>query len=109
MLLDLGFNPRMRKPARQRINENIMYGVVLNHKADINKWMKEIGFKNEKHVSKVNLWQKNGFVPPFTKLIDRNLMINDQLDPLSYYSGYEHYNIEQIRSKLFYNNNYKYV
>lgn len=104
MLLDLGYYPRLRKPARQRINENIMYGVVLDLKADVNKWINEIGFKNEKHVSKIKLWQKYGFVPPYTKLKDRNLIIDDKLDPLSYYSGYEHYNIEEIKNKLLDNN-----
>ncbi len=100
MLCDLGFSPRIRKPARQRENENIMYGVVLYRKNDINKWIEEIGFKNPKHLTKIQLWKKYGFCPPYTKLDQRYKMLNETLSPLTFYPEYSHLNLNNIKDDL---------
>jgi len=85
MLLSLGFTPRMYKPRKQRKNEQYMYSVVLDLDKDTKKWIKEIGFKNHKHLTKVKVWKKYGFCPPFTKINERIQMLNGELDPNSFY------------------------
>jgi hypothetical protein len=65
---EFGYFPRLYSPARQRPHENILYAVVLDIKESVRKWKKEIGFKNSKHNTKVKIWKKFGYFPPYTKI-----------------------------------------
>jgi hypothetical protein len=96
LLCDLGFSPRIRKPAKQKINENMMYGVVLYRKDDTQRWIEEIGFKNPKHQTKVQIWKKFGFCPPKTTLKQRIKMLKGELEPLTFYPGYSLLNYSKI-------------
>ena len=89
MLTELDFSPRYYKPRKQRENENVMYDVVLDINKDTERWIKEIGFKNMKHLSKIHVWEKFGFVPPKTTLSERIKMLNGDIDPLSFYKDYK--------------------
>jgi len=100
MLCDMGFHPRIRKPAKQRENENMMFGVVLYRNNDLKKWINEIGFKNLKHLTKVKIWEKYGFCPPKTTLKQRNNIIKGKLDPLSFYPDYVNMPTKHIKDKL---------
>ncbi len=86
LLLELGFSPRLYSPRRQRSNENIMYSLVLDTQENVDKWIESVGFRNHKHNSKVNVWKKFGFCPPNTSVKERELIISEKIDPLSYYS-----------------------
>lgn len=99
ILMELGFSPRLYKPRRQKRNENLMYALVLDIKKDTRKWIKEIGFKNTKHSTKVKIWHKFGFCPPHTTLKQRKMMLEGLLDPLSFYPGYKG-DLEQIKRKI---------
>lgn len=101
LLCYLGFSPRIRKPAKQKINENMMFGVVLHRKNDTKRWIEEIGFKNLKHLTKVHLWKKFGFCPPNTNLNQRIKMLKGELNPLTFYPSYSHLSLNQIKEKLY--------
>jgi len=99
-LSELGFHPRFRKPAKQKINENMMYGLVLYRKQDVNRFIKEIGFKNLKHISKVKIWNKFGFCPPYTTLKQRIDMLKGKLSPLVFYPEYSNLSLEKVKKEL---------
>lgn len=100
ILCDLGFHPKFRKPARQRLNENLMYGVVLHRKSDIKKWIIEVGFKNFKHSTKIQVWQKFGFCPPHTKLNQRLDILNEKVNILDFYPNYSNLSLNEIKNAL---------
>lgn len=79
MLLELGFSPRLYSPRKQRPHENIMYSVVLDTNKNIEKWIKEIGFRNPKHSTKIAVWKKQGYCPPYTTIKDRIAIINREI------------------------------
>jgi intein/homing endonuclease len=86
MLISLGFSPRNYRPSKKKEKENTVFHVVLDLNSDIDKWIKKIGFKNSKHITKVQVWKKFGFCPPYTKLNQRIKMIEGKLDPNSFYT-----------------------
>lgn len=90
ILIELNFSPRYYKPRKQRENENIMYIIVLDLNKDAKRWITEIGFKNMKHISKIKVWKKFGFVPPRTTLSERNKLLNGDINPMKFYSNYNH-------------------
>ena len=96
----MGFTPRVYKPNRQREKENIIYGVVLDTKRDTKKWIKEIGFKSSKHLTKIEVWQKFGFCPAKTKLSQRNEIIEGTLDPLPFYPKCQIKDLQKIKHEL---------
>ena len=100
LLCDLGFSPRIRKPAKQRKNEHIMFGVVLHRNKDTKRWIKEIGFKNPKHMTKIQLCAKYGFCPPNTTIKQRIGMIKGNLNPLTFYPMNSHLSLNHIKKKL---------
>ncbi|MBW3002451.1 hypothetical protein KY338_04820 [Candidatus Woesearchaeota archaeon] len=100
MLADLGFSPRLYTPRKQRKNENFMYAVVLDTKKDTTKWIKEIGFRNRKHWTKIKIWQKFGFCPPYTTLQERNKILKSELNPVSFYQSCQQLTLNQIKSRL---------
>lgn len=74
-LFSLGFHPRRKKPYKGKRDKNTVHTVLLYRKADINKFMKEIGFKSSKHYTKWRVFKKFGFCPPKTTLVDRKKML----------------------------------
>jgi len=100
MLLELGFSPRLYKPRKQKKNENYIYSVVLDTNKDTQKWIEEIGFKNLKHLTKVKVWKRFGFCPPFTTLNQRLMILKGRLNPFSFYQNYKGH-LEQIKRKIY--------
>ncbi|MBR9692150.1 hypothetical protein GOV06_05190 [Candidatus Woesearchaeota archaeon] len=100
LLIGLGFSPMIRKPAKQKKNENIMYGVELYRIADTKKWINEIGFKNSKHLTKVLLHKKFGFCPPYSKIKQRKDMLDGKLNPLTFYPSNPHLSLNYIKKNL---------
>ena len=62
------FNPMIKKPYKGKRDKNYNYQLVLYRKRDIEKWLEEIGFRNPKHSTKVQIWKKFGYCPPNTKI-----------------------------------------
>ncbi len=76
MLGALGMHPRMKKPYQGKRDKNPVYSVVIYRIADIRYFMSEIGFKNFKHSTKWQLYEKFGFCPPRTKLQQRRELLS---------------------------------
>ena len=51
------------------------YCIELNGRKNLKQWMKCIGFSNPKHLSKIALWQKQGFCQPKTTHRERMKII----------------------------------
>ncbi|MBS3165963.1 hypothetical protein J4444_02470 [Candidatus Woesearchaeota archaeon] len=83
LLLELGFSPRYYAPRRQRINENIMYSIVMDTTPNVGKWITEIGFKSPKHNTKIEVWKKFGYCPPHTTLKQRTNLLNGTVNMAS--------------------------
>jgi len=86
MLTELGFSPRFYSPRKQRPYENTMYSIVLDTKINVEKWLLEIGFRSQKHSTKVEIWRKYGFCPPHTTFAQRQEIISGKMSPFSFYS-----------------------
>ena len=56
--------------------------IYISGKENLKKWMKFIGFSNEKHLTKYLIWKKFGFCPPNTTLKQRLLILNDKMNIL---------------------------
>ncbi len=104
MLLDLGFSPRIQKPIQQRKNELPIHSVVLDTKKDILKWLREVGFRNFKHKTKVEIWEKFGFCPPNTNLETRLKILSNKINPLVFYKGYSKEQLETFLKQIGFSN-----
>tara|TARA_Y100000310_G_scaffold272952_1_gene288201 strand:+ start:352 stop:1173 length:822 start_codon:yes stop_codon:yes gene_type:complete len=86
LLRSLGFtcstSPESYYDARY---EKIFQGklIQLSGKANLEKWMKFIGFNNPRHLSKYQIWAKFGFCPPNTSLNQRKRILSGEVDPLT--------------------------
>lgn len=58
------------------------YKIDINGKGNLDKWMKEIGFRSQKHLIKLELWRKYGFCKPFLSYNKRKEMLNASLAQL---------------------------
>lgn len=61
-LKKLGFKPAFEKTFRRDFRE---FRIRMYGKQMLNNWMNKIGFYNSKHLSKVYLFYKFGFCPPY--------------------------------------------
>lgn len=61
------------------------YTVKISGGIQVNKWMKEIGSKNPKHITKYSIWKTFGFCPPYTSLELRKKMLKKEISPYSCY------------------------
>jgi hypothetical protein len=100
MLCSLGFSPRLSNPVKQKRNEFPMYGVVLDTKKDVQKWLEDIGFRSQKHLTKIKIWEDFGFCPPHTTLRQRIEILNGNLDPLTFYPKYRYLSLDKIKEML---------
>jgi intein/homing endonuclease len=85
LLISLGFSPRLYRPSKRRENEHTTHFLVLDTKANVEKWLNEIGFNSSKHNSKILVWQRFGYCPPFTTILQRRLILDRKLDPKTLY------------------------
>ncbi len=57
ILVKKGFRANLRKQTREKEGWNTRYWVVLNGAKMAEKWMKEIGFSNPRHIRKYDMWK----------------------------------------------------
>ncbi len=100
ILMDLGFHSRIQKPIKQRKNEYTMHSVIIDSRNDILKWIKDIGFRNSKHYTKVKIWKKFGFCPPYTTLYERLKILNRRLNPAIFYQKFKDLSSKHIEDTL---------
>lgn len=63
------------------------FRIFVNGRQRIEKWNYLIGFSNPRDKTKYDLFQKFGFVPPFTSIQQRYKILNKELDIYSLYQG----------------------
>ena len=66
-------------------NEVDIFMLQVSGKNRLNTWAKVIGFPNKNHYSRYQIFKKYGFVPPNTTLEQRIKILNEELDPYSFY------------------------
>jgi len=100
LLVSLDIHSRIQKPIRQRKKENVIHSLVIERMEDVDKWIKEIGFKNPKHQTKVLIWKIFGFCPPNTKVFERKQVIYGEKSIFDFYTQNNH-NSRQLISSVF--------
>jgi len=75
-LKKLGLKPRIKNPYKGKKDKNLVYSLLLSRKEDINFFINEIGFKNSKHYTKWQVFQKLNYCPSKTTLKQRKAIIN---------------------------------
>jgi len=68
---------------KQKVPINV---ITIRGKARLAQWMQKIGFNNAVHQTKIMIWSRFGFCPPYTTLAERNAILANKLDPASYYN-----------------------
>lgn len=49
--------------------------IDINGKENLYKWLKNIGFRNKKHLTKIEIWKKYGYLKPYTSLKEREKIL----------------------------------
>ena len=76
MLRELGFNLHSSSRIKKRYEvEHESHYIQLNGTKTLRKWMKLIGFTSPNHLTKIQVWEKYGHLPPRTNIIDRIKML----------------------------------
>jgi len=76
-LRKIGLNPRLKKPYKGKRDKNKVYSVRLYRIDDISFFIKNIEFKNPKHFTKWQIFEKIGHCPPKTSLKQRKNLLSD--------------------------------
>lgn len=65
ILNNLNISHKIYKRERKRKNTNYKtYMIDINGRENLQKWLENIGFNNKKHLSKIEIWKKQGFYNP---------------------------------------------
>ncbi|MFH1587654.1 MAG: LAGLIDADG family homing endonuclease [Candidatus Diapherotrites archaeon] len=83
ILKKMGFKPIKRVEIRKEKNKQ--YALKIIGYKQLEKWMDKISFRNPKHMTKYLVWKKFGFCPPHTTIQERKLILENKLDPNSFY------------------------
>jgi predicted membrane protein len=90
LLMNLGFTTYTCFDVKRfdiRINKTtIIHEIYLYGNKNLEKWIKIIGFKNKKHLTKYLIWKKYGFYPPKISQEQRNKIIEGYLNPEIFYN-----------------------
>ena len=65
-LLEFGFTftTSIKSPEKYKRLKYLQHCIDINGKTNLDRWMRLIGFNNQKQLFKYSLWKKNGFCPP---------------------------------------------
>lgn len=85
VLRKMGFKCAYRSYKPSFKNYKDCYIIKVSGGIQINRWIREIGSKNSKHMTKYLIWKKYGFCPPKTSLEDRRKILKKEVSPYSYY------------------------
>ncbi|MCH8003757.1 MAG: hypothetical protein IH934_03920 [Nanoarchaeota archaeon] len=79
LLLNLGFRivHNYRKSYRyDKVHD--AYYIQISGRDQLNKWMKEVGFKSSNHITRYLVWKKLGYLPIGTDILERNQILNKE-------------------------------
>ena len=88
LLMVLGFTPCFfpeRSYYHKRDKFYSRYRVALSGKDNLSKFLQLIGFRNPKHLTKIEIWNKFGFYPPRLSYQQRLDILKGKLDPKKFY------------------------
>jgi len=71
----LGFHFYRNRPYKGKKDKNYNYAVELQRRNEIERWVKEIGFKNSKHETKYLFWKSFGFHIPHITTKERKELL----------------------------------
>ena len=77
MLEELGYNIYQKPSYKGKKDKNAVHSIMIQRKKDIERFIKEIGFKSSKHLTKWQIYKIKGYCPPNTKLKERYQIINE--------------------------------
>jgi hypothetical protein len=77
ILISKGYNPYWQPPYLGKKDKNPIYTVMIRKREDFYRYVKEIGFKSPKHLTKLELFQKQGFCPPYTTIKQREWLLRN--------------------------------
>jgi ATP-dependent Lon protease len=78
MLKELGFNPYLKPPYKGKRDKNPVHSIMLQRIKDIEKFICEIGFNSSKHITKWEVYKKEGYCPPYTTIKQRYQILGIQ-------------------------------
>jgi len=81
--LEIKHTKRIAK--KKKMNEKDAYEITVRGNKMIEKWKEKIGFNNYSKNTKYLIWKKHGFCPTPSNLLQRELILKEQLDPKTLY------------------------
>lgn len=66
----------IKRLKKLRDKEFAQWEIDINGKENLKKWIEHIGFSNPKHLTKIKLWEKQGFYLPYTTLVQRQFQLS---------------------------------
>src|SRR3989344_3701849 len=75
------YYPRYRKNEKW----NTLWTIQISGTKNLIKYINIFGFTNQKHITKIEIWKKYGFCPPYTTLHERKQILKGKLDPYGFY------------------------
>ncbi len=79
MCKSIGIRVIDKKPYKGKRDKNMNYELVIYRKMDIEKWIKEVGFNNSKHTTKIQVWNKLGYCPPKKTINQRKEILKNKV------------------------------
>ncbi len=70
---------------RKKLKEKDMHRITIRGISKVEKWMNKISFDNPAQFTRYQVWKKFGFCPIRTTLEQRKLILQNKLDPYSFY------------------------
>ena len=88
LLEDFGFKLTrlFNYPTKRNGKDLTTNQININGVENLEKWMREIGFNSQKHMTKYLIWKKYGFCPPYTNILQRKAILDRDLDINSFYT-----------------------
>ena len=79
ILKDIGIIPTVTYDIVSKRYEKAYLGhrIDINGRQNFDLWMKKIGFRNQKHLTKILVWEKLGYCPPETNILQRKLLLQE--------------------------------
>ena len=74
-----------KQSSTKNVNTKDVYMIEINELRSIHKFFNDIKPSNPKHTTKYKIWLKYGFCPTHTTLNQRLQILNNKLDPKSFY------------------------
>jgi hypothetical protein len=71
---------------KRKANESESYEIAVRGNEMVEKWIEKIGFNNPSKKTKYLVWKEYGFCPTPSNIVQRELILNKQLVPETFYS-----------------------